>query len=164
MADRDTQPVSKLWDLIEDIRICMLATSRGDVIESRPMSAYPDRDAGVIWFITPLDTEKTHEIADGEPVNLAFADTGDSSYVAVVGHAQVIRDVAKQKELWNPFAEAWLPQGPEAPDVGLIRVDPVRATFWDSPSSTVAQLWEVAKANVTQTPPDNDEVRTVNLR
>jgi general stress protein 26 len=164
MTGHDAHPESKFWDLIEDIRICMLATSRGDVIESRPMSAYPDRDGRVIWFITPLDTEKTHEIGDGEAVNLSFADTGDSTYVAVVGHARVIRDVARQKQLWNAFAEAWLPQGPEAENVGLIRVDPVRATFWDSPSSKVAQLWEVAKANVTQTPPDNDEVRTVNLR
>ena len=82
---------------------------------------------------------------------------------SVTGHAHVVRDVAKQKELWSSFAEAWLPQGPEAPDVGLIRVDPIAATYWDSPSGKIAQLWEIAKANVTQTRPDSDEVRKINL-
>lgn len=79
------------------------------------------------------------------------------------GHARVLRDVAKQRELWNAFAEAWLPQGPEAPGVGLIRVDPVDATYWDSPSSKIAELWEVAKANATQNPPPSAKVCKVNL-
>lgn len=159
----DRYPEAKLWDMIKDIRIAMLTTKHGESLESRPMSAYSDRDERCIWFITPLDTEKTHEIADGEMVNLAFVDVDDENYVSLSGHARVVRDVAKQKELWNAFAEAWLPQGPEAPDVGLIRVDPTHATYWDSPSSKMAKMWEVAKANVTQTPPDNDEVRKVNL-
>lgn len=162
MSD-DRYPETKLWEMIDDIRVAMLTTKRGDRLESRPMHAYLDRDARCLWFITPLDTEKTHEIADGEAVNLAFVDKDDQTYVSLNGHARVVRDVAKQKELWNAFAEAWLPQGPEAPDVGLIRVDPIDATYWDSPSSKIAKLWEVAKANATQTPPDNDEVRKVSL-
>ena len=163
MSD-ERYPEAKLWDMIEEIRVAMLTTRRGDSLESRPMSAYIDRDERCIWFITPLDTEKTHEIADGEMINLGFVDPDDQNYVSLSGHARVVRDVAKQKELWNAFAEAWLPQGPEAPDVGLIRVDPTHATYWDSPSGKVAQLWKVAKANVTQTPPEDDEVRKVNLR
>ena len=79
------------------------------------------------------------------------------------GHARVMRDVAKQRELWNAFAEARLPQGPEAPDVGLIRVDPVDAIYWDSPSSKITKLWEVAKGNATQTPLASDKVRKVDL-
>lgn len=146
----------KLWDLMDKIRIAMLTTRRGERLESRPMSAYVDRRERAVWFITPLDTEKTHEIGEGEPVNVAFVDTSDGNYISLEGHARVLRDPERQKALWNPYAEAWLPQGPEAPDVGLIRVDPSDATFWDSPSSSVVQAWRVAKANVTQTPPDSD--------
>lgn len=162
MAD-DRYPETKLWDMIADIRVAMLTTRSGDRLESRPMHSYVDREARCLWFITPLDSAKTHEIEDGATVNLAFADTDDSNYVSLNGRAYVLRDVAKQKELWNAFAEAWLPQGPEAPDVGLIRVDPTDATYWDSPSGRLASFWEIAKANVTQTPPDSDEVRKVNL-
>jgi len=156
-------PEAKLWDMIEDIRVAMLTTSRDGRLESRPMQAYPDRDGRCLWFITSLDSEKTHEIADGEAVNVAFVDRDDQNYVSVEGHARVVRDVAKQKELWSAFAEAWLPQGPEAADVGLIRVDPTDATYWDSPSGRIATLWRVAKANATQTPPHDDEVRKVHM-
>lgn len=162
MSD-DRYPEEKLWEMVGDIRVAMLTTRHGDSLESRPMSAYVDRDERCIWFITPLDTEKTHEIEDGEMVNLAFVDMDEQNYVSLSGHARVVRDVAKQKELWNAYAEAWLPQGPEAPDVGLIRVEPAQATYWDSPSSKVVQMWEVAKANVTQSPPDKDRIRKVNL-
>ena len=159
----DRYPEAKLWEMIADIRVAMMTTQHGDALESRPMHAYLDREARCLWFITPLDTAKTHEIEDGKAVNLAFVDRDDQNYVSLTGRASVVRDVAKQKELWNAFAEAWLPQGPEAPDVGLIRVDPIEATYWDSPSGRFAMLWQVAKANATQTPPHDDEVRKINL-
>jgi general stress protein 26 len=162
MSD-ERYPEAKLWDMIEDIRVAMLTTRHGERMQSRPMQAYPDRDGRCLWFITSLDSEKTHEITDGEAVNVAFVDRDDQNYVSVEGVAYVVRDVAKQKELWSAFAEAWLPQGPEAPDVGLIRVDAVDATYWDSPSGRIATLWRVGKANVTQTPPGGDEVRKVHL-
>lgn len=156
-------PETKLWDMIDDIRVAMLTTQRGGKLESRPMHAYLDRDQRCLWFLTSLESEKTDEIAEGEAVNLAFVDRDDQNYVSMSGRARVVRDVQKQKELWNAFAEAWMPEGPEAPDVGLIRVDPIEATYWDSPSSKLAMLWDVAKANITQTPPRDSDVRKVNL-
>jgi general stress protein 26 len=156
-------PEAKLWDMIEDIRVAMLTTKRGEQLESRPMSAYVDHGERCLWFITSLDSSKTDEIAEGEAVNLAFVDRDDQNYISVTGHARVVRDVAKQKQLWNAFAEAWMPEGPAAENVGLIRVDPVEATYWDAPSSRMVMAWKVAKANVTQTPPDAGEVRTVGL-
>jgi general stress protein 26 len=156
-------PEAKLWEIVDDIRVAMMTTRRGDRLESRPMHAYFDRDERCLWFITALDSAKTEEIEDGEAVNLAFVDKDDNSYVSMNGHARVVRDVEKQRELWSRFAEAWMPQGPEGANVGLIRVDPTDATYWDSPSSRLAMLWDVAKANATQTPPDSSEVRKVNL-
>lgn len=155
-------PRDKLWKLVTDIRYAMLTTEDGGRLSSRPMAAYVDRDAGMIRFITNLDTEKTHAIGDGDAVNLAFVDIGNEHYVSVEGTARVLQDAALQKKMWNPFAEAWLPQGPEAADVGLIEVTPSEATYWDSPSSKLVQLWQVAVANITQTPPSG-EMETVKL-
>ena len=158
----DAHPESKMWELIHDIRICMLTTRGTDGLQSRPMSAYVERDERRIFFITNLDSHKTHEIGDGDAVNLAFVDKAASTYVSVEATARVLRDPVRQKKLWNAFAEAWLPQGPEAPDVGLIEVTPTQATYWDSPSLKLVQLWKVAVANVLQTPP-SDTVETVRL-
>lgn len=154
---------TKLWDMIDEIRVAMLTTEHGGTLESRPMSAYSDREARLIWFITRTDTDKTHEIAAESQVNLAFGDKSSNRFVSVSGTAEVVRDTAKQKELWNPFAEAWLPEGPEAPTTGLIKVTPVHGTLWDSPGK-LAQLFNVAKANVTQTPASSGDVAHVDIR
>lgn len=157
MTDRD-----KLWDTIKDIRTGMLTTQGADGLESRPMSASVDRDAGKLWFITRIDSSKTHEIADDAEVNVAFAAPNSNSWVSVTGSARVIRDAAKAKELWSPFAEAWMPEGPEAPTTALIEVNPRHATLWDEPNKLV-QLFQVAAANITQKPPSAGEVTHVNL-
>lgn len=153
---------AKLWDMIDDIRVAMLTTEAGGGLESRPMSAYVDKDAGLIWFITKIESNKTDEIKDDAHVNLAFADSNANKYVSVTGTARIVRDPAKQKELWNPFAEAWLPEGPESPTTELICVTPAHGTVWDSPGK-LAMLVKVAKANITQTPPKDDKVTHVSL-
>ena len=158
----DTDATDKLWKMIDEIGVAMLTTEGPGGLESRPMSAYVDRDARAIWFLTKIDTAKTHEIADDAHVNLAFADTKANSFVSVTGTARVVRDVAKQKELWGPFAEAWMPEGPEAPTTAVIRVEPQHGTLWDSPGK-LATLFRVGVANVTQTPPPGDEVKHVPL-
>ena len=156
-----TMPEAKLWDLIADIRTVMLATYNDSRVESRPMTAFVDKDARTIWFIVDVTTDKTRAIKPGQQVNLAFADIKDATYISLNANATVLQDVAKQKALWNPFAEAYMPEGPEAPNVGLIRIDPIDAAYWDSPSSTIVQLWQIAVANVTQTPPEDDKTGLV---
>ena len=157
MTDQD-----KLWDAIKDIRTGMLTTAAAGGLESRPMSASVDKAAGKLWFITRLDSEKTNEIADDSDVNVAFADTGSNSWVSVTGTARVVRDAGKAKQLWSPFAEAWMPEGPSAPTTALIEVTPSHATLWDAPNKLV-QLFQVAAANITQKPPGSGTVTHVNL-
>ena len=158
-----TTDTEKLWDAIEAIRTAMLTTVTADgSLDSRPMSAQLDRADRSLWFITSFDTGAAHEIADGAEVNVAFGDTGGRTWASVSGTARVVRDPVKAKALWSPFAEAWLPEGPEASNVALIHVTPSHGTLWDMPSKLV-QLFQVAKANVTQTPPDGGEVVHVAL-
>jgi general stress protein 26 len=157
--DSDTK---KFWDMIDDIRVAMLTTDTPHGLESRPMSAYVDKAAGYIWFITRIDSDKTGEIKDDAHINLAFANSSSNKYVSVTGTARVVRDPAKQKELWSSFAEAWMPEGPEAPTTALIHVTPAHATIWDSPGK-LAMLVKVARANLTQTPPKDDNVTHVTL-
>ena len=153
---------AKLWDALRDIRTGMLTTHGNDGLDSRPMSAKVEPETNSLWFITRIDSGKAGEIADDSDVNVAFADPGGNTWASVTGTARVVRDAAKAKALWSPFAEAWMPEGPEAPTTALIHVTPTRATLWDMPSKLV-QLFEVARANVTQTPPSGGTVTHVAL-
>jgi general stress protein 26 len=91
--DSDTK---KFWDMIDDIRVAMLTTDTPHGLESRPMSAYVDKAAGYIWFITRIDSDKTGEIKDDAHINLAFANSSSNKYVSVTGTARVVRDPAKK--------------------------------------------------------------------
>ena len=154
MSDTD-----KLWDTIKDIRTGMLTTQGPDGLDSRPMSASVDRAAGKLWVHHPHRQRKTGEIANDAAVNVAFAAPGSNTWVSVSGTARVVRDAGKAKQLWSPFAEAWMPEGPDAPTTALIEVTPSHATIWDAPNKLV-QLVQVAAANITQKPPSGGDVTT----
>ncbi|MBN3928925.1 pyridoxamine 5'-phosphate oxidase family protein [Streptomyces verrucosisporus] len=76
--------------------------------------------------------------------------------MALTGRAQVVDDRAKLEELWNTFAEAWLPGGPENPDAVLLRVDVERAEYWDTPGGKVSSLISFAKTKLTGDTLDTD--------
>lgn len=157
-----TDDTTKFWDTVDHLRVAMMTTQTPNGLESRPMSAYVDKDAHTITFITRLDSSKIDDLQNDAHVNLAFADTSANKYVSVTGTARVARDPVRQKALWNAFAEAWMPEGPEAPTTALIDVTPATATIWDSPGK-IAMLIKVARANLTQTPPHDDNVTRVTL-
>ena len=144
------ESVETLAKLIKGVRVAMLTTVEADgYLRSRPMATQETEFDGTLWFFTWIDTAKVHEIERDHHVNVSYANPSDQVYVSVSGTARVTRDPAKAKELWNPLHKAWFPKGLDDPNLGLLRVEIEKAEYWDSPSSTVVQLFGVAKAIVT---------------
>ncbi len=56
------------------------------------------------------------------------------------GTAELVRDLDKARELWNPDLETWFPRGLDDPDLALLRVTVTRAECWDSPDGAVVHL------------------------
>jgi general stress protein 26 len=129
----------KVWSMMKDIGICMLATKDGDGLRSRPVAAYTQEDEGVIYVMTDVRAHKDDEVAAEPQVNLAFAKPGSNSYVSLSGTATVINDRAKIKDLWNVWAKPWW-EGPDDPNIRLLRVQPAKAEYWDGPNKIVAGL------------------------
>lgn len=131
----------KLREMIKDIDLCMLTTvDESNDLHSRPMSTNGDVDeSGNIWFFTSSNSHKASEIERNPNVNVSFIDSDQQHYISVSGTAALVRDKAKIKELWKPVLKAWFPDGPEQPDVALLKVKIKKAEYWDTPSSTVAQ-------------------------
>ena len=84
MANDD---VARVWDLMEKISFCMLATWNGSELRSRPMDARVRRKEGAIYFLTDARHLKDDEVARYPKLNLAFADTGAMKYVSLSGAA-----------------------------------------------------------------------------
>jgi len=162
----DAAAQQKVWEMIRDVEIAMMVTMDEEGrFRGRPMRAVKQEFDGVLWFFTKGQSPKVDEVEDDERTLLAYSDPGHQNYVSLSGHARVVRDAAKQKELWSEPLRVWFPGGPEAPDVALLKVTVDGAEYWDSPSSTFVQLYGYVKSTLTGQPAtDVGEQKKVSLR
>ena len=158
-----SSPFDHVWEIAEKIHTCMLTTLSADRMRSRPMHTMADREAGCLWFITDQRGAKDEEIKAAPDVCLAFADTGSNTYLSITGHAEMLRDFAKTKELWSTEAQAWWPKGPSDPDVRLLRVIPENAEYWDTRGNSITVAVKLAAARLSGDPPDLGENKKVRL-
>ncbi|RRB00777.1 pyridoxamine 5'-phosphate oxidase family protein [Larkinella rosea] len=142
--------MEKVTKLISDIRIGMLTTQdeHGNLV-SRPMAVMQVDEEGNLWFLTKEHSPKTEQIDQHYKVNVAFADASDSSFVSVSGSAEELQDRAKIEELWSPMAKPWFPEGKDDPQLSLLKVHIETAEYWDSSSSRMVRLFEMARAALT---------------
>lgn len=148
--DKDDE--SRVWDLIEKIGFCMLASRDGEDIRSRPMAAQVEREEGRILFLTDKDSFKEEEIARDPNVNLAFADPSGQDYVSLTGRAALSDDRARIRDLWSPAAKAWW-DGPDDPSIRLLSVAPKDAQYWEGPGTLRAYV-KMAAAALSSARPD----------
>jgi general stress protein 26 len=137
----------KLVDLMQDMPIAMLTTFGPEGPRSVPMARQEVEPGAELWFITARDTAHVRAV-DTEP-KVALTFSSRDAWVAMTGRARVVDDLEKLKELWNTFAEAWLPGGPEDPNAVLLHVDVDEAEWWDTPGGKVASLISFAKTKLT---------------
>jgi general stress protein 26 len=91
--------LERVWDIIELAGVCMLTTRFGGGLRARPLESRPDRDAGIIWFVTDLHSAKEYEIESDNNVGLAFIDGKANAYLSITARAEVRRDDAKATEI-----------------------------------------------------------------
>ncbi len=157
-----TDETRKVAELLKGERIAMLTTTDVDgTFFSRPMAMQEVEFDGDLWFFASRSSRKVTHVQANPQVNVATA--GSDSWVSLTGHAVVVDDLAKKKSLWNTVVEAWFPDGPEDPDVVLLRVDAASAEYWDSPGGRIASVISFAKAKVTGEPYSGGENETVRL-
>lgn len=136
---QSTPERSKLAELIKGVSTTMLTfiNSQGALI-SQPMGPIAMDGEGVIWFFTDIDSEKVQHL---DALNLTYSAEGDGTYVSISGKGELDTDLARKQELWTPFVKPWFPEGPESPNLVLLKFIPHTAEYWDSPHSKVVRLF-----------------------
>ncbi len=159
------ESVKKIADLIKSIDFGMLTTVDAEGrLHSRPMSSNKEVEYdGDVWFFTYASTPKVYEIEKEPYVNVAFSDPKTQTYVSLSGRAELVRDPAKIKELWQPSLKAWFPKGLDEPDIALIKINADQAEYWDSPASPIAHAISLAKGVLTGQPAQSGENEKVDL-
>lgn len=138
-----------LDDLLEDLRVCMFTTTTDDgTLRSIPMARQEaELDPQQLWFITAKGTQHVDDVRARPHVLLSFSSS--DTWVSLTGRAEVVDDTEKLRELWNTFAEAWLPEGPDGENSTLIKVSVEQAEYWDTPGGKVTSVLSLIKSKLT---------------
>jgi general stress protein 26 len=155
--------IDRVWDIVEKVGVCMLTTQFAGGLRARPLEARPDRDAGLIFFVTDIRSGKEDEIEAAPDVGLVFIDPGDKAYLSITGRASVLRDAGTTKRYWRKTDEVWW-TSPNDPNVCLLRIAPSTAELWDGPASAVVTAFEFARAKLTGEEPKLGENRKMTVR
>ena len=149
----EPQSSTELIDLakrVEGIDVVMMTTlSLDDSLVSRPMSPIEMDATGAIWFFTDLRSEKIEHL---RVVNVAFSDEDNATYVSISGRGEIHAEAAHIKKLWTAFARPWFPDGPESPNIALLKFVPETAEYWDAPNSKMVRMFAMAASIVASTP------------
>ena len=146
-----TKPeLSHISGLIESIHVAMLTTfDNHGALVSRPMVPLEMDGHGALWFFTDLRSEKMDHL---QVVNLSFSDSERSTYVSISGKGEIHDDREELERLWTPMARPWFPDGVESPHLGLLKIVPNDAEYWDVPHGRMVRMLALAASAVVGRP------------
>jgi general stress protein 26 len=149
---------------VDNIRTAMLTTfTKVRGFHCRPMGTAEIDANGDIWFFTNEYSAKAKEISADNKVNVTYSDSGTNTYLSIKGHAHLIDDKDKMKALWNPYIQAFFPDGLGDPKLILLKVETSDMEYWDSSSSKIVVLFNMLKANLLGKQYDEEEHGKIKL-
>jgi len=154
---------ARVWDIIEKTSVGMLTTHCSDGLRARPLEARPDRQAGVIQFVTDVRGLKDDEITADPNVGFTVINSDENAYLSITGRATVTRDNITAAKIWKKTDDVWWPDGPRDANVRVLTIKPIKAELWDGPASTLVAVFEFAKARLTGEKPNLGEKRKVTV-
>lgn len=130
--------------LMKTIDICQFATlGDGGQLHSRPMSNNSEVEFdGDSWFFAPSDGRLVAELEKDPAAVTAYRD--GYTFVAVSGRASIETDAELKMRYWLTELERWFPNGPDDPNVSLIRLEAEHAEWWGEKGDGAADLRETA--------------------
>jgi len=160
--DSTNAHLDRIWEVIDAAGVCMMATHFPDGLRARPMEARAERGEDAIWFLTDRRGLKDDEVAVCPEVCLTFVHAAEKVYLSLTGEASICRDSEQARALWNKKQAVWW-DGPDDPNLLVLRVDLKRAEMWDGPANSAIAAHEFAKARISGEKPDLGERRKVSV-
>ncbi len=116
---------------MRELDICMLSTTGPEGVSTRPMSnnAQVEYD-GDTWFFAPRDSKAVREIRAQPSVGLGYIASERATWIAIEARAEIVDDEAQKRQRWFDDLDRWFTDGPDDPDVVLIRASAIRIRAW----------------------------------
>jgi general stress protein 26 len=145
------EALKKYRKLVDETGICMFITDNHETNHTRPMAVIETEENGTLWFYTDIRSIKVEEVAKDQQVHLVFAHPGKESYLDLWGQATVVTDKQTIVDKWSPIVKAWFPDGVNDPNLGMLKVEPRNAYYWDSETGKMVAFLKIAASVVTGT-------------
>ena len=127
-AARDLESVATI---LRDLDICILTTRDGDALAARPMSNNGQVEwDGDTWFFARRDSDKVAQIEADPAVTLGYTATERGTWVSVEAEAELVDDANEKRARWFEDLARWFQDGPDDPEVVLIRAAATRVRGW----------------------------------
>ena len=143
------QAIKRMRDLADRLNPCIFCTRLGSVpFASRPMITAKTDDEGTLWFFSATGSHKNTEIKVNDHVELLYGDFRNSEFLSVFGRAEIITDPALARQFWKPALEPWFNNGPDDPDLTLIKVTPILGNYWDEKLNQMKEMFKTHLAEI----------------
>lgn len=135
---QNSEERAELCRLIQNLTITMMTTANRDGgLSTRPMSPLLLDAYGDLWFFTDVRSEKAKHL---DAINLGFIDSSRATYVSLSGYGILHNERSYIDRLWTPFAKPWFAEGPESPNLVLLKFVMQSAEYWNSSQSRMVAL------------------------
>lgn len=150
----DKDAIDKFKKLVEEVNVCMFitnnATNDHNHDHTRPMATIEVEKDGTLWFFTDIRSIKVEEVSQQHNVHLTYAHPGKESYLDVWGNAEIVTDRNQIKDKWSTMVKAWFPNGPEDPNVALLKVQPRDVYYWETETGKMVKFFKIAASIITE--------------
>ncbi len=144
----DATELEKLNELLKKFRFAMVTTRAEDgSLHAHPLTVQESEFDGDLWFVIGRHASAVTHIGLDPAVGVSFS--SNDAWLSLAGSAEIVDDRAKLRDQWNPVLEAWFPDGPEDPDVTLLKVNALSGEYWDSPGGRLTTVLAFVKHKVT---------------
>ncbi|MBB2975491.1 general stress protein 26 [Microbacterium endophyticum] len=135
-----------LAKLIDGFRFAMLTSIQADgALVAHPLTVQESEFDGDLWFIVAKDSPVASHLHINSHVGVSMS--SKDTWVSLTGSATLVDDETKLKELWSSSTEAWFPEGPEDPNITLLKFDAEGAEYWTSDGSSIVRAAKLLSGN-----------------
>lgn len=145
---------AEVFAYIADVRTGMVGLNGRHL----PMSHTVLDDA--LYFMTARGTDVAAAGDTRATGHYIICSDAEGFYADITGRFAPVTDRARIDALWSPLASAWFDKGRDDPDLRVVVFHPARAEVWTSASAPVF-FFQIAKANLTGTPPDAGDTAVI---
>jgi general stress protein 26 len=169
MADAALSPQDaekEFWKSLKESNTGLLGLDQPGY-HAQPMTAFREAETGTIWFFTRDDTDLARDagVGGGQSAMFHYGSKDQNVWACIHGELSVHgHDREIIDRYWNPVLAAWYPGGKDDANLTILRFDADDGRVWVNKGGLVKFAFEIAKANITRTPPDAGGVADVNLQ